>query len=381
MFKGPIRVLQWGMTTQLGGLESFIMGLYRNMDRDLVQFDFLQAHNEGKLVNEEEIKSLGGRIYRVIYPQRESLIRSRTCLRDFFKEHSEYNIVHLNANFPYIFPLQAAKKAGVNTRILHAHNAPVSNPTSSLVLNCKTKIRNNFIKQQVYQSPTHYFACSDLAAHFMFPKADYKIINNGIDTEGFAFDAEIRKKTRMQLGLSDDCLVIGFCGNLRWQKNPLFTVQIFAKIHERVPKSVLLMIGDGILHPEVKLLVDEYNLTDSVLMLGQQKDVKPFYQAMDYFLLPSNFEGLGMVYIEAQCAGLPCLASADVVPSSAKVTDLLHFVSLSEGADAWANILLSLKRSVHREVYASRVREAGYDMRDVAFELQNFYLEHARKEE
>ena len=118
----PIHILQWGMTTGLGGIETFIMNVYRHMDRTKVQFDFLQDHHDGPLHFEDEIQSMGGNIYRVLVPQRDSLIRSRTCLPRFFQQHPEIMGVHMHANFPYALPLKYAQRAGIGLRILHSHN-------------------------------------------------------------------------------------------------------------------------------------------------------------------------------------------------------------------------------------------------------------------
>mgnify|MGYP000738088705 FL=1 len=225
----PIHILQWGMTTGLGGIETFIMNVYRHMDRTKVQFDFLQDYHDGPLHFENEIQSMGGNICRVLVPQRDSLIRSRTCLPRFFQQHPEIMGVHMHANFPYALPLKYAQRAGIGLRILHSHNIEEyqhhENPLRALLWD----MRGQAIAKDIDRYPTHYFACSDLAANFMFPNKPYTWIRNGIDRAQFAYNAAAREKARRELKLSDHTTVIGFCGGFRPQKNPLFLLDMFER--------------------------------------------------------------------------------------------------------------------------------------------------------
>lgn len=380
MMAQPIHILQWGMTTGLGGIETFIMNVYRHMDRTKVQFDFLQDYHDGPLHFENEIQSMGGHIYRVLVPQRDSLIRSRTCLPRFFRQHPEIMGVHMHANFPYALPLKYAQRAGIGLRILHSHNIEEyqhhENPLRALLWD----MRSQAIAKDIDRYPTHYFACSDLAANFMFPNKPYTWIRNGIDRAQFAYNAATREKARRELKLSDHTTVIGFCGGLRPQKNPMFLMDVFERYHAIHPDSVLVMVGDGPLRDEIERRIVETNLDGCVRLLGQRSDVAELYQAMDAFVLPSVAEGLGIVYIEAQCAGLPCLGSADVVPESAQVCDLMHFERLENGPDAWAARLDDiLKHAPERRDRSADVKAAGYEMSDVAAQLQEFYVRNAKR--
>lgn len=380
----PIRILHWGMTSGLGGLETFLMNVYRAIDRNSVQFDFLIPHNERKLAFEDEIRELGGNVYRVMYSRRESLFKASTCMPDFFKEHREFSGVHVNANFPYALPLKYAQRAGIGMRILHSHNCiPDSywahdNPVKRMLLGFSMRSARHDIETY----PTHYLACSSLAAGYMFPDKPYTLVRNGIDTAKFAFDLPTRRRLRAELGIPNPTTtVIGCCGALRSQKNPLFLVEVFAAYHRMNPDSMLLIVGDGEERKAVESLAVELGVTESLYITGVRTDAADLYQAMDAFVLPSLFEGLGIVYIEAQCSGLPVLASSDVVPAEVKVTDLLHFVSLEESAEQWAKELERIvQHAGTREEYASRVRAAGYDMQDVVGQLQEYYLAHARSD-
>ena len=380
MAQQPIRILQWGMTTGLGGIETFMMNVYRHMDTSKVKFDFLQDHNDGPLHFEDEIKDMGGRIYRVLVPQRDSLIKSRTCMPQFFKQHPEIVGVHMHANFPYALPLKYAQRAGIGLRILHSHNIEEyqhhENPLRAFLWG----MRGRAIAKDIDRYPTYYFACSDLAANFMFPGKPYTWIRNGIDTERFAYTASVRGRLRGELGFSNSTTVIGCCGGLRPQKNPLFLLDVFERYHAINPDSVLMMVGDGILRDELEQRIAHKQLTACVRLLGQRADAAELYQAMDAFVLPSVAEGLGIVYIEAQCAGLPCLGSAAVVPQSAKVSDLMRFEPLEHGPQAWAEQLDTMLRNAgERSSHAGEVRSAGYEMSDVAAQLQEFYVKNGKR--
>lgn len=378
----PIRILQWGMLGGFGGVEAFIMNVYRNIDRSKVQFDFLESHDEGKLAYEDEILALGGRIYRVMYSQRESLVKSHSGLLRFFREHPEFKGIHVNANYPYAYPLKVAKEAGIPLRILHSHNSgsgsqfgPQPSGLKALIKAC----RDNVVRRQIDTAPTHYFACSRQAADYMFPDKPFTWVKNGIDTAKFAFNPAVRQRVRAELGVEDGTRLIGFCGRFRKQKNPLFLLEIFAEYARMEMNTKLMLVGIGELEQQMLKKVEELDIADKVMFLGARTDMPDLYQAMDLFLLPSLFEGFGIVYAEAQCAGLPCLASKDAVPAAAKITDLLEFVSLREPVRQWAeecHRLLSDGKG--RRDYSTVVKDKGFDVHDVASELQRFYLGHAR---
>lgn len=377
--KEPVRVLQWGMTDGLGGLETFMMNVYRHIDRSKVQFDFLLSHDAAPLVFEHEIKQLGGRIFRVMYPERESMTKARSSLIRFYRAHPEYRILHVNANYPYVYPLKIAKQEGIPCRILHSHNAgSQSSGTTPYVKRLIRRVRDRQVRAQIEQYPTDYFACSEKAARYMFPDRPFTWIKNGIDTNRFAFDPAVRGVMRKKLCIADSTTVIGFCGNFREQKNPMKLLEIFREYKLINSDSRLLLVGDGALHSRMEQYIEQNNLGDSVIFLGIRKDVENLYQAMDAFVLPSRFEGLGIVYIEAQCAGLPCLATQDAVPAQAKVSDLMCFVPRESESAYWARMLeQQLSRFPVRKDCSAQVRDAGYDIRDVAAWMESWYMAKA----
>lgn len=376
----PIHILQWGMTTGLGGIETFVMNVYRHMDRTKVQFDFLQGYHDGPLHFEDEIQSMGGTIYRVLVPQRDSLIRSRTCLPRFFQSHPEIAGVHMHANFSYALPLKYAQRAGIGLRILHSHNIEEYQHREDPLRALLWDMRGRAIARDIDRCPTHYFACSDLAANFMFPGKPYTWVRNGIDTARFAFDAAMRERLRRELGFADHTSVIGFCGGLRPQKNPLFLLEVFERYHAINPDSALILVGEGILRDDIERRIADGELDGCVRLLGQRTDIAELYQAMDAFVLPSVAEGLGIVYIEAQCAGLPCLGSAAVVPESVRVCELMNFERLESGPAVWVERLDDMiSHAAERRDRSAEVKAAGYEMSDVAAQLQEFYMRNGKR--
>lgn len=381
----PVRILQWGMLGGRGGIEMFIMNLYRAIDRSQVQFDFLNAHDQPPYPLEEEIRDLGGRVYRVQYSQKEAPFTAQSRLVRFYKEHPEIAGVHVNANFSYAAPLAAAKRAGIRLRILHSHNSQDAsqlhasyggNPLRSAM----AAMRRHEVQWAIDHCPTHYFACSDLAADYMFPGKPYTWIKNGINTGEFAFSEQVRGDVRKRMGLSASTTVIGFCGRLREQKNPLFAVDVFAAYHAMNPDSKFMVVGDGELMEPMRRRVTEQGLPEDAVMFmgGERDDVSRLYQAMDALLMPSRFEGLPLVLIEAQTAGLPCIASADVITQDARVTDLVHFAPLTSSPQAWADAMhRGIVEAEERKSRAGEVRAAGFDMTQTAAQLCAFYTEHA----
>lgn len=372
----PIRIAHWGMMGGRGGVEMFIMNLYRRIDRDKVQFDFLREHDAAPFDFEDEITDLGGRVFRVVYSRREAPFTAGERLTDFFITHPEISGVHLHANFLYVAPLKSAQKAGIGLRILHSHNAKIQVQKSDF----KATLRNYSVRKGIERYPTHYFACSDSAARWMFPGKPYQWIKNGIDTDNYKFSNKIRQHVREAIGVSADDVVLGFCGRLREQKNPIRAVGIFAEFHRRCPNSVLMVVGNGELRYDMEEAIQYFDLPKHtvIFMGGERSDVNELYQGMDVLLMPSNHEGLPLVLIEAQTAGLPCLASSEAVTRQAKVSDLLYFESLRSSDTQWAQKLMYMVNNRHfRNGYDDVVRSRGFDIAATASYLESFYLSNA----
>lgn len=355
----PIRILHIVTYMGRGGLETMLMNYYRAIDRTKVQFDFL-THRDFRADYDDEIEALGGKIYRL--PNLNPFSRSYLGALDrFFREHPEYRIVHSHLDCMSAIPLKAAKKHGVPVRIGHAHNSNQPRDAKYLL--------KLFYKRLIARNATQLFACSDEAGRWMFGDADFRVLNNAIDAGRYAFDPAVRGEVRRELGLPADALVVGHVGRFDPQKNHRFLVEIFEKMPE---DARLLLVGDGVLRPDVEQQAEALGIRDRILFTGVRTDVDRLLQAMDVFLMPSLFEGLPVSIVEAQAAGLPCLIS-DKVPIECKKTELVTQIPLEASPDEWAEAVLSAAEAPRGDTLA-QIREAGFDIRANAEWLQNYYL-------
>jgi len=361
-----IRIAQVIGKTGCGGVESCIMNYYRNIDRSKVQFDFF-VESESKIVDRKKLEEMGGKV--VIIPPYTHLFKYIKTLKKLFKE-GNYDIVHSNMNALSVFTLYAAKKAGIKIRIAHSHS-------TSNKREWKKNIIKNLLRPFSKRYATHYFACSELAGRWLFGDKTYeqgkvKIINNAIELERFKFDPEIRKQMREELGV-DKSYVIGHIGRFCEQKNHTFLIDIFNEVQKKLPEAKLLLIGNGELYDEIVAKVNELNLKDKVIFAGVHKHPERYYDAMDCFILPSIYEGLGMVLIEAQACGLPCVASTEV-PTSAKILDNTEFLDLKQPISVWAEEIEKSK-GYARFSDISKISDSGYDITKEAKKLLSYYEE------
>ena len=328
----PIRIAQIIGKWLGGGVESVVMNYYRHIDRSKIQFDFI-CDEDSTNIPYDEINSLGGKV--ILIPPYQKVIRYHKELKKVLKE-GNYKIVHSHINTLSIFSLWAAKSAGVPVRIAHSHSTT----------NKKEK-KKNLMKQVLKHFSkvfaTDYMCCSELAGRWLFGDKEYDrgnvyLLNNAIDLEKFKYDENIRKEKRKELNISDDTLVIGHVGRFVEQKNHRFLIDIFNEVHKERENSILLLAGQGPLVDEIHEKVNELGLNESVRFLGQRKDIDKLYQAFDVFLLPSLYEGLPVVGVEAQATGSLCILSDDMTKET-KVLDTTKFLSLNQGAKKWADIL------------------------------------------
>ena len=349
-----------------GGVEAVIMNYYRNIDRSKVQFDFI-CDEDSTNIPYDEIKKLGGRV--IICPPYQKIFEYERFLIDLFKKNN-YKIVHSNINALSVFPLRAAKKAEVPIRIAHSHS------TTN-----KKEWKKNLMKQALRpfskKYATDYFACSELAGRWLFGYKTFEqgkvtIINNAIDLDKFKYDEKIRKDKRKELGIKDDTLVIGHIGRFVAQKNHIFLIDIFNELHKKEKDSILLLIGQGPLMNEIKQKVEVLGISDSVRFLGQRDDVSELYQAFDVFLLPSLYEGLPVVGVEAQATGLLCELSSDMT-NETKVLDTTRFMSLDDTAEEWATIILDDYSMFKRKDTTSEITKNNFNIRMEAKKIEEKY--------
>lgn len=364
--KNPVRIAQIIGKWVGGGVEAVVMNYYRNIDHNKIQFDFI-CDNDSTNIPYEEIERLGGKV--ILIPPYQKVGKYQKELRRVLRD-GNYKIVHSHINTLSVFPLMAAKKVGVPIRIAHSHS------TTN-----KVEWKKNLLKLTLRplskMVATNYFACTEHAGRWMFGDRNFDnnkvyVLNNAINLKSFKYDEKIRKTKREELGIEDDALVVGHIGRFVHQKNHSYLIDVFNELHKKNSDSVLVLAGQGPLMDEVKNKVDNLNLQDSVKFLGQRSDVSELYQAFDVFLLPSIYEGLGIVLIEAECAGVLCFASTDV-PEMAKVTNNLSFISLNEHPRVWAsNILESLKKYKRKDC-VKEVQNAGYDIKIEVRKLEEKY--------
>ena len=348
----PIRVAQVMGKMLGGGVESVVMNYYRHIDRSKVQFDFL-VDADSTRVPEKEIKALGGRVFR-IPPYQHPLRYRKALVRLFHEEH--WPIVHSHINTLSVFPLSAAKKAGVPVRIAHSHSTMGKGELAKNLMKLALRPLSNLY-------PTERFACSEYAGKWLFGRdADFTVVPNAIELEKFRFDPVIRQGTRKELGIADDMFLIGHVGRFMPQKNQAFLVDVLAELLPQKSGTILAFVGDGPDRPDVQQHAQELGIGDHILFLGQRTDVNHLYQAFDAFCLPSRYEGLGMVAIEAQVAGCPCVLS-DQVPHEADVSGQSAFIPIQE-PDSWASEILRIQGTDKREQINSNKKLDFYDIEE-----------------
>lgn len=357
----PIRVLQVVTHMERGGLESTLMNYYRHIDRERVQFDFL-VHRQERAAFDDEIESLGGKLYRLprLVPWSEGYL---AALNHFFDEHPEYKIVHVHQDCLSSVILRAAAQHNIPVRIAHSHNA---NQDKNLKYPIKL-----WYKRSIPKYTTNLFACGKDAGDWMFGGAPYQIINNAIDATAYSFNPKKRIEMRHQLGLADK-LIIGHVGRFNPQKNHLFLLDIFAALLKKEPNAVLLLVGGGEDMLKIQAKAHALGIAEHVRFLGVRSDVADLMQAMDVFVFPSLYEGLGIVLIEAQAAGLPCVVS-DTIPREAYLTDLVTAERLSSSTETWADNILE-KRNFPRTDRRAEIAAHGFDITTEAVKLQEFYI-------
>ena len=363
-----VRVLHIVTSMNRGGLETLIMNIYRKINRSKIQFDFLvHTNNEGAY--DEEIRNLGGKLYRVT-PRSKGILKNKRNLIDFFKSHTEYRIIHQHvSSLTYIEPIRIAKKFNVPVRIIHGHNTKQGGHKIHKYIHYTNKL-------SIKKAATHFFACSEDAANWMFGphelfNINYTIINNGIDSERFSFNLGLRNEVRNEYNINDR-FVIGHLGRFAYQKNHRFILEVFNEVKKVENSAVLLLVGDGKLKSEIINKIKEENLEDSVIFTGVVSNTEALLNAMDVFLFPSIYEGLGIALIEAQSTGIKCFAST-AVPKEVMITNNIKRISLQEPASRWAREILAYKNGYFREGQMQQIKTNKYDISEVSYWLEELY--------
>ena len=363
----PIKIFQLVGSYKGGGVEAVVMNFYRNIDRNKIQFTFV-CDEDSTDIPYEEIEKLGGKI--IIVPPYSKPFKYHSALKKALKE-DDYKIIHSHISTMSVFSLFAAKCAGVPVRIAHSHSTT----------NKKEK-KKNLMKQVLRPFSkvfaTDYMCCSELAGRWLFGNKEYDkgnvyLLNNAIDLDKFKYNESLRKKKRKELGIKDDTLVIGHIGRFVAQKNHDFLIDIFNEIHKKNNNSILLLAGQGPLMEDIKNKVKELNLEDSIKFLGQRNDANELYQAFDVFLLPSLYEGLPVVGVEAQAAGLLCYLSDDMTKET-KVLDITKFMSLNNTPKEWADNILDDVKKYKRIDTSKEMTAKNFNIKEEEKKLEEYYL-------
>ena len=364
----PIRIAQIVGKWLGGGVEAVVMNYYRHLDHNKIQFDFI-CDDDSTNIPYDEIEKLGGKV--ILIPPYQKVFKYQKELRRVLRD-GKYKIVHSHINTLSVFPLYAAKKVGVPVRIAHSHS------TTN-----KKEWKKNLLKQVLRpfskEYATNYMCCSELAGRWLFGDKAYDegkvyLLNNAIDLDKFKYDKKIRDKKRKELGIKEDTIVIGHIGRFVAQKNHTFLIDIFNQFHKKEKNSILLLAGQGPLQEEIKNKVRELGLDDSVRFLGQRNDANELYQVFDVFLLPSLYEGLPVVGVEAQASGLLCFFSDDMTKET-KVLDSTVFMSLSNTDDEWATSILDNYINFRRKDTTSDITKSNFNIKYETNKLKNKYSE------
>lgn len=363
-----IKILHSVSNMDRAGIETMLMNFYRNIDRTKFQFDFLC--NKSKIgAYEEEILSLGGKIFRTPSLNPLFFLKYKKYMKNLFA-NNHYDIIHVHNEAMGNYALYCARKNNVNIRIFHAHGSDIEFDFKwPLKMFCKSRLKKNY---------TDRFACSNLAAQFYFGKKksqdhDYVEVNNAIYINKFIYNEDIRNKIRRENNLSES-LVIGHVGRFMYQKNHNFILDIFKEYLKKDSNAKLILIGDGELESKIKSRVDN-ECIKNVLFVGNVKNVNEWYQAFDIFILPSFWEGLPVVGIEAQVSGLQCIFS-NKITNEVAITENIKFMPI-DNATEWANEIANYKNKVNR---FKIIISDKYDIQKETLRLEEIYISLLYKE-
>ena len=347
-----------------GGAPSFIINNLLRLNPHEIQFDFL-VRKDNCAFN-DEIESRGGRIF-VVSPFPKNIWKNYKETKKFFQKYGkEYDAIHIHANaLYYILPFILAKKAGIKKIILHSHNTQ-----SNVSFLQPIHYLNKFF---VSYFANIFLACGKQAGKWMYNDKHFEVINNAVDTQKFSYNETYRKEIRMEFNIPENCVLIGNVGRFQEVKNHSFLIDIFSEFHKKHPESFLLLPGEGTLLNAMKDKAKNLGLSNRIIFPGVRSDIEKIYSALDIFVMPSLYEGLPFVGIEAQCSGLRCILS-DHVTEEAFLTDLCTSVSLDENAYQWSCVIENqLEKSIKRESYSKIIRDNDYDINYTAKRLLTIY--------
>ena len=368
----PIRVVHYIGALELGGSQSFVMELYRNIDRSKIQFDFIVFEGwRGDLY--DEIEKLGGEVYDSPKYNGLNHLKYTNWWNKFLKDHPEYQVVHGHVRSVASIYLPIIKKYG-RFSILHSHSASNGHGLSAVI--------KFFLQLPVRHQADFYMACSDAAGRWLFGEkvfksTKYQTVPNAINTDRFAFDSDVRDKIRKEYGL-ESILVIGHVGRFYEVKNQSFLLDVLEECLQTRKDVKLMLVGDGPMRDEIELKTKSKGLDSYVLFIGARTDTEKYYNAIDVFAFPSLWEGLGIAVIEAQICGLHCVVSEGIPVTVDINAGLVSRLPLESGQKVWSENILRTDLK-DRSSHVMEAKESGYDIKNNAVKMQGFYLKEAKR--
>lgn len=365
------RVLQIGMTSNRGGIESYIINQYRNIDQNKVRYDFINITGEYEMAYSQEIYDKGGKIYSVVSRHKNPIKHYLSLLLLLYNLRKEYDAIVLNTcNLDYVYPLLISKIMGIPKRVIHSHNSGNESRNNW----CRIILRklNKFILKY---SANSFFACSKMAGDWMFDGKDYLLIHNAIEIDKYTYNPIVRKRQREKYNIESN-FIVGNVARFSTQKNHIFLIKVFAELLKMNANSVLWLIGDfeydSNIFEQVKKEIKIHGIEKKVVFFGERDDVSDLYQAMDCLVMPSLFEGLSITAIEAQATGLPCYFS-DRMSNETAITSNCHFGSLQDNPSTWARKIYD-GRNKKRISLDNEIRHAGYDIKMEIKKIERMYM-------
>lgn len=354
-----LRVLQVGMTRNLGGIETYLIEQFRHLDKSKIDYDFVNITGEYSICYEDEILASGSKIFKVVSRHKNPLLHYWQWFNILLQHKGVYDVIVLNTNsLEYVFPLVLGKVFGIPVRVIHSHNSGFENKQG-----LARRLLVGMNKKLLAWSANLRFACSQFAGQWMFKDNPYHVIYNAIDIHKYDANLAVRDEMRQALNL-DTALTLLHVGRFSYQKNHSFLLDIFKEVHSIQPDSVLLLVGDTTEESEflteVKRKIKAYGLEHVVRLLGRRDDVNKIMQAADVLVMSSFFEGLTVVGIEAQASDLPLLLS-DTVTKELGLLPSTQFISLEAGPTAWAKAIVNSKQHNRQSRY-EELKAAGYDI-------------------
>ena len=368
-----LRVLQVGMTRNLGGIETYLIEQFRHLDKSKIDYDFVNITGEYSICYEDEILASGSKIFKVVSRHKNPLLHYWQWFNILLQNKGVYDVIVLNTNsLEYVFPLVLGKIFGIPVRVIHSHNSGFENKQG-----LARRLLVGMNKKLLAWSANLRFACSNNAGNWMFGNQSFHVIHNAINLKKYEFNKSVRDKIRYEENINDKDLAIITIGRFTYQKNHSFVIDVFNELQKKHTNVVLLLVGkDDESTPyleDIKYKILEYGISDKVRFLGMREDVPKLMQAADICLMPSLFEGFGIVAIEAQAASLPTIIS-DQFPKEIDVSMYITRLSLDIEVKKWAEAIINSSKYNRVSCY-EEIKAAGYDIRNETERVEKLLID------